>query len=105
MGGSAIAQFLFGLGQGDVEPLFAVPRAFKQKLQRHGGLTGTGSAFQQEYVSFGKTTAEDVVQSPDAGFRPINHHDYPYVSATNNNPAGSAGFQLRDCNTQAGCVT
>ncbi len=65
----AVAQFALGLRQGDVEAFLAGLGAFEQELQRHRGFAGAGGAFGEKDMAARKSTRQDVVEAPDAGFR------------------------------------
>ncbi len=60
-------QFLGGFRQRDVQPFFALFRAFQQELQRQRGLAGARRALDQVDPAGREAAAQDVVESGDAG--------------------------------------
>ncbi len=61
------AQFVLGLGEGDVEAAFAIRRAGAQEIERERGLAGAGLALQQVDMAMHEPAAEDIVQARNAG--------------------------------------
>ena len=83
-----------GLGQGDVEAAFARRSALHQKAQRHGGLAGAGTAFEQEDPSRRKAPEKNVIEARHASAglgRPASVFiDLPPPSATSSGTTLSA---------------
>ena len=74
------AQFLLGLGQGNVQAPFPGSRASDQEFDCDGGLAGPWIAFQQEKSLTFQATRHDVVKPGDPERRlpfSITHDERP----------------------------
>lgn len=67
MRGGAIAQFLLGLGQSDVERALARGDARHQELRRDRRLAGAGAAFEQEQAAAAQPAGQDLVEARHPG--------------------------------------
>src|ERR1700744_6582417 len=63
----AIAQFVFGFGEADVDAGFAGRGAGEQELQRDGRLAGAGTAFEKVQPVTGDAAAKNIVKTGNPG--------------------------------------
>jgi hypothetical protein len=63
----AFAQLLLGFREADIDADFTFFRARVQELERDGGLTGSGAAFQEVKAVTGESAAQNQVNAGYAG--------------------------------------